>query len=253
VSSDALAAIAFAIVFHVAAIYSLSTADPPAPESWDDETTVELEPDPPPKPKVEVPKPPEPKPEPIQEPVKVIAKIDPKPTPRAEPKQTAPIQADEPDEETAGGDPDLPAPGGTLKMGDIVPGGTAMGGVGDSDNSGKGGSGKGTEKGGDGGDGKGNKKPTSIASIKKRAMPINNRDVIGDRRFNDIVGDVVVKLIVDQRGVVTKATLIKRLKPKVDSIALAWARKLRFTPAIDQNDKPVTSVVNFTFTFRPPT
>ena len=245
-----------ALLFHAGALGLLQTADEEDPDDWEDETIVELEPPelaelPRPKPPAPKPKPP---PEPVEEKPAVVLKPQPKVVAKAEPKRTPPpVVPDAPDEDTASGDPDLPAPGGTFKMEDIVPGGAAMGGVGSSNSSGTGGSGSGTEKGGDGGSGKGTKKPVSIASIKKKAMPINNRDVISDRKFNDISGNVVVKLIVDSSGKVVKATLIKRLKPEVDRIALGWAKQLRFKPAIDQNDKPVTSVVNWTFTFRTPT
>lgn len=250
-----LAAIISALVFHGAALGLLHTADGIGGDDWDDETEVEIVA--PPEPEPEPPKPEPPKPEPVEpvvekvEKVVVKERVAPKPV-RSEPTTKAPIVADEPDDETASGDPDLPAPGGIYKMEDVAPGGTAMGGVGSSKSSGKGGSGSGTAAGGDGGTGKG-KKPVSIASIKKKAIPINNRDVIGDRRFNDVTGNVVVKLIVDANGKVTKTTLIRRLKPEVDKVALAWAKKLKFKPAIDQDDKPVVSVVTWTFTFRPPT
>ena len=134
-------------------------------------------------------------------------------------------------------------------MADISLTGTLKGGVGASSRSGSGGSGEGSQKGGGEGTGVGPPKPVSIASIKTRAIPLNNPQL---SRVNKTFGDVVVKLIVDKNGRVTKATLIKRLDQESNEVALRAARKLRFRPAIDTNGKPVASIVNWTFTFDPP-
>ena len=181
----------------------------------------------------------------------MIAKVQPKPVPRNLPKveKAPPIQPDPSDLEPSPGDNSLPTPGGVFKMEDIAPGGTLKGGVGSATKTGSGGAGAGTGSGGGAGIGKGPPKPVSIAAIKKRAVPLNDPQI---SRVNKVFGDVVVKLIVDKTGKVTKATLIKRLDAEANAVALRTARKIRFRPALDANDKPVASVVNWTFTFDPP-
>ncbi len=101
-------------------------------------------------------------------------------------------------------------------------------------------------------------KPVSIAAIKKRAMPIGNTDFIQSKDYppkakeQGIQGKVKVKLVVNAKGRVVKRTLVKRLGYGLDQLALRYARKLRFTPAIDTNDRAVPSTVVWTFTFTLP-
>ena len=53
-------------------------------------------------------------------------------------------------------------------------------------------------------------------------------------------------------GKVTKATLIKKLGHGLDELALKRARALTFTPAKDDADRPVASIVVWEFTFTLP-
>jgi len=120
---------------------------------------------------------------------------------------------------------------------------------------------------GSGGGGKGNggvgvapppPKPVSIAAIKKKAMPIGNTDFISEKNYppvakqRGIQGKVKVKLLVNAKGRVVKRTLVKRLGFGLDRLALKFAAKLKFTPAINTDDKAVASTVVWTFTFTLP-
>jgi TonB family protein len=62
----------------------------------------------------------------------------------------------------------------------------------------------------------------------------------------------VVKLIVNDKGAVISRKIVKGPGFGLNKRALSLARKLRFTPAIDTDDRPVTSVVVWTFTFALP-
>jgi protein TonB len=143
-----------------------------------------------------------------------------------------------------------------IEMDDLGPAGSVKvtPGAGRAPGPGGGGSGGG----GGAGEGTGPPKPVSIASIKRRAMPIGDTDFtrIGDypveARQKRIEGDVIVELIVDERGRVIRRRVVKGLGHGLDQRALAMARKLRFEPAIDANDRPVTSKVPWTFTFTLP-
>jgi|GEM_PF-6914673 len=101
-------------------------------------------------------------------------------------------------------------------------------------------------------------KPVSIAAIKQRAMPIGNTDFIQEKdypaaaRQKGIQGQVKVKLVVNESGRVISRVLIKRLGYGLDQLALRYAKRLRFTPAVDTNDKRVASTVVWTFTFTLP-
>lgn len=121
--------------------------------------------------------------------------------------------------------------------------------------------GTGTSTGGGGTDPKGETRPApvSIASIKKRALPIGDtdyfdagRDYPAEARRREIEGAIKVRLVVDAEGKVTERKLVTRLGFGLDELALELASKLRFTPAIDSEDRAVASVVVWTFQFRLP-
>ena len=56
-----------------------------------------------------------------------------------------------------------------------------------------------------------------------------------------------LELVVDATGVVKSATLLNRLGHGLDELALARAKAIQFDPAKDTDDKPVSSVVVWTF------
>jgi protein TonB len=98
-------------------------------------------------------------------------------------------------------------------------------------------------------------KPVSIASIKRGARPIGDTDLIQARDYPEeakrlgIEGNVKIKLVVDQAGNVTSRSLVTKLGHGFDALALRYAKRLRFEPAVDTNDRPVASVVVWTFRF----
>jgi protein TonB len=101
--------------------------------------------------------------------------------------------------------------------------------------------------------------PVSVASIKTQAKPIGNTDYFNagkdyppDAKRLGIEGKVKVKLTVDDKGKVIKRVLVTRLGHGLDKLALKLAKKLKFKPAIDTNDDPVTSVLVWTFNFKLP-
>lgn len=116
----------------------------------------------------------------------------------------------------------------------------------------------GSSSGGDEGGGAAANAATSIATIKTRAMPRGDfayslvKDYPLQAKQLGIEGKIRVKLIVDENGVVTTATLLNRLGYGLDDLAARRARQLAFDPARDTNDKPVRSVVIWTFDFSLP-
>lgn len=63
-----------------------------------------------------------------------------------------------------------------------------------------------------------------------------------------IEGTVYLHILVDKEGRVRKVKIQKRVYPALDQAALAFGRKLRFTPAL-QRDKPVAVWVSIPVTF----
>ncbi len=117
---------------------------------------------------------------------------------------------------------------------------------------GKGGTGAGTGSGSGGGAGD---RPVSVAMIKTRAMPRGDfsyydlgRDYPTEAKQLGIEGDIRVRLVVDEHGTVKTATLLPPgLGHGLDALALSRARQIEFTPALDVDDRPVSSVVVWTF------
>ncbi len=138
----------------------------------------------------------------------------------------------------------IPVPVGTPRRGPTGPGGTGTG---------SGGGGQ------PGGTGAATPAPVSVAAIKRRAMPIGDTDFVEAHRDYPveakrlgIEGQVKVRLLVNKSGEVTSRKLITRLGHGLDELAMKLARRLRFEPAIDTDDRPVASVVVWTFTFTLP-
>jgi periplasmic protein TonB len=208
---------------------------------------VKVEPPPPPKlpqiqPRIEPP---------IVEPVRIRPRApDPEP-PKQPPPPTTPTPT--PTSESSGGGP-------VLNMPDLAPdarGTVAVvaGGGKQVTRPGRGGSGSGTG----GGSGSGHADlppppPVSIATIKSPAMPRGDygyidasRDYPVEAKQLGIEGPIRVRLIVDATGKVVTATLLNRLGHGLDELALERAKKIQFDPAKDTDDRPVTSVVVWTF------
>jgi protein TonB len=116
---------------------------------------------------------------------------------------------------------------------------------------GRGGAGTGTGAGS--GSGTGEIAAMSVATIKTRALPRGDysyeesKDYPADARRLGIEGKIRVKLIVDDTGAVKSAQLLNKLGHGLDELALARATRIAFDPAKDTDDKPVASVVVWTF------
>jgi protein TonB len=94
----------------------------------------------------------------------------------------------------------------------------------------------------------------SVATIKKRALPKGDygyfdagKDYPAEARQLGIEGAIRVRLVVDAEGKVTQARLLNKLGHGLDELAMKRARQLEFTPAVDTEDHPVSSVVVWTF------
>jgi protein TonB len=165
--------------------------------------------------------------------------------PEPEPVATAPVQA------PTGGD------GPVVAIDDLAP---AAQGVPVAHRSGSGGVGGGTGRSTGAGARSGTDPPApvSVATIKKLAMPRNDygyvlsKDYPPDAKRLGIEGTLKVRLVVDSSGKVISATLLDHLGYGLDELALAQARGFQFAPARDGEDRPVTSVVVWTFRMTPP-
>jgi len=118
---------------------------------------------------------------------------------------------------------------------------------------GLGGAGGGTGSGTGSGAGAG-EAPVSVATIKTRALPKGDfayynlgKDYPAEAKQLGIEGDLRVRLVVDEHGKVTSKVLLNHLGHGLDELALARAGAIEFTPAVDTQDRPVTSVVVWTF------
>jgi TonB family protein len=90
--------------------------------------------------------------------------------------------------------------------------------------------------------------------IKTRALPKGDfsyfdasKDYPSEAKALGIEGVIRMRLVVDDTGTVKSATPLNRLGHGLDELALARAKKIQFNPATDTNDKPVSSVVVWTF------
>lgn len=202
-----------------------------------------LKPPPPPVPEPEPQRPPEPAPRdpPKVRPAPAIRAVQPQAPP---PSETPPPPSPSPD---PGGSP-------VVSMPDIAPGATGVAvalGPRNTGRVGRGGTGGGTGSGSGGGSGEAPPVPVSIATIKTAARARGDYDYTKDypaeaRRLG-IEGDLRVRLTVDDKGKVKAAVLLNRLGHGLDELALARAREIQFDPARDTDDRPVSSVVVWTF------
>jgi protein TonB len=100
--------------------------------------------------------------------------------------------------------------------------------------------------------------PVSVAMIKQPALPkrdygyVLSTDYPPEARRLAIEGTLKVRLVVDTSGKVISATLLDRLGYGLDELALAQARTFEFAPARDADNRPVTSIVVWTFRMTPP-
>ncbi|MGE5181822.1 MAG: energy transducer TonB [Acidobacteriota bacterium] len=237
-----VAVIADAIVVTHPARYD---DDPPRVE------LIDIKYDPPPPPKAApLPEPEQPKVEPEPAPAVARERVA---QPHAPPRSETPPPPIEPPPSA----PASPDPGGApvLKIDDLAPAATGVevakgprthGAVG------RGGTGAGTGSGNGGGAGD---RPLSVAMIKTRAMPRGDfsyydlgREYPSEAKQLGIEGDIRVRLVVDEHGKVASATLLPPgLGHGLDALALSRARQIQFTPAVDSDDRPVSSVVVWTF------
>ena len=222
-----------------------------------------LHPDPPP-PKVELfdikiePPPPPPPPEaPVPQPAPVET-ARPIPVTRAPAvvQKIAAIQPAPPAIEPATA-PAEPAAGGeaVLTLDNVAPGavGVPVAHGKRTTTAGRGGSGGGLGAGTGSGSGSG-EAPVSVATIKTRALPKGDfsyydlgKDYPAEAKQLGIEGDLRVRLVVDEHGKVIGKALLNHLGHGLDELALARAGAIDFTPAVDTQDRPVTSVVVWTF------
>ena len=126
---------------------------------------------------------------------------------------------------------------------------------------GGGGKGTGSGTGSGSGEGSGSGPPvvTSVASIKTPAEAKEGFDYFDARKSYPaeakrlgVEGKLRVRLVVDAHGKVSQAKLLGTLGHGLDELALARARAIEFVPAKDSEDRPVASVVVWTFTFTLP-
>jgi TonB family protein len=247
------------VVLGIGLVIAGRFADKPEIE---EDTEVDIEPPPPkvvqkieppvivpPPPQIalpEIPKEPPPparEPQPVREP-RVVANPD--PTPGPEPEATDPEGAED-------GEP----PGDPIQLPDVYVSGDVEVGKGKGGGTGGSGGGSGTGAPPPGPETSG-PPPVSIAAIKKFAKPIGDVDFIADQHYPDdarrlrIEGEVKVRVKVDDKGKVTDRKLIKKIGHGLDEVALGLAAKLRFEPALDTNDRPVASIVIWTYRFQLP-
>ena len=213
---------------------------------------VELPPVPPP-----APEPPPPPPAPVE------PKVEPPRPQVARPRAASQIRT--PEAPPAKTDVPVPAaPSGgdqVVHMDDIAPSatGVAVAQGKPATRVGRGGAGGGTGTGSGAGSAEGNVKPVSIATIKTRAMPRRDYGYLAlgheypaEAKALGIEGQIRVRLIVNERGVVTSRVQLNKLGHGLDELAMKQAAELEFDPAKDTEDRPVASVVVWTFTMTLP-
>jgi protein TonB len=253
----AVIAIAGTFAVHVVlGVLGLALIDAVPPPEVKPPPVVELVdidvPRPPPPP----PPPPEPKaaePEPVA-PTPVAVKAE----PRARVRSTPPPPTNEPPPPPSNTPPSPDSGGGPVTtMEDIAPeakGTMAIPKGPRTSGSGRGGTGTGTGSGAGAGSSDAPPAPVSVATIKTRAMPKGDfsyvdasKDYPPEAKALGIEGVIRVRLVVDATGVVKSATLLNRLGHGLDELALTRAKTIQFDPAKDTDDKPVSSVVVWTF------
>lgn len=222
---------------------------PPEPPPKITLVDVEIKPAPPPPPpppqhaavvQPEAPKQEAPK---VTRPQRAVTRPRATPPPTNEPPPTTETSPD------SGGSPVV------TTMGDIAPAAVAHAVQGKPNRGyGKGGTGGGTGPGTGAGSSDAPPAPMSVATIKKRAMPKGDfsyfdasKDYPPQAKQLGIEGVIRVRLVVDDAGKVKSAVLLNKLGHGLDELALTRAKKIEFDPATDTDDKPVASVVIWTF------
>ena len=221
---------------------------PPKVELVDIEPLPVVTPPPPPVPE-EQPKQEAPPPEPVKQPVqqratKAVTRPSTPPPAEQPPPTTTPTSDD------SGGSP-------VTTMEDIAPAATGVAvakGPRNTGRIGRGGTGGGTGSGTGTGSSDATPAPVSVATIKTRAMPKGDfsyvdasKDYPAEAKALGIEGQIRVRLVVDDTGAVKTAVLLNKLGHGLDELALERAKKIVFDPAKDTDDKPVSSVVIWTF------
>jgi periplasmic protein TonB len=222
-------------------------APPPKVELVDIEPPPVMQPPPPPEraPEPEATPPPEPVKQPAQpRTTKAITR------PSTPPPTELPPPTTQPTSDDSGGAP-------VTTMEDIAPSATGVAVAKGPRNTGKigrGGSGGGTGSGTGTGSSDAPPAPVSVATIKTRAMPKGDfsyvdasKDYPAEAKALGIEGQIRVRLVVDDAGAVKSAVLLNKLGHGLDELALDRAKKIVFDPAKDTDDKPVSSVVIWTF------
>ncbi|HSD87866.1 MAG TPA: TonB family protein [Kofleriaceae bacterium] len=205
-------------------------------------------PDPPPAPlPLPAPSPAPPAPAPVK--TLRVARSQPAPPPTT-PPPTEPPPTTTPTSTDSGGDP-------VVAMDDIAPAATGVAvarGPRNTGHIGRGGTGGGTGAGSGAGSADAPPTPVSVATIKTRAMPRGDfsyvdasKDYPAEAKALGIEGVIRVRLVVDDGGTVKTAVLLNKLGHGLDELALERAKKIVFDPAKDTDDKPVSSVVVWTF------
>ncbi len=231
-------------------VYNPPRRIPPAPhvELVDIEPLPVLQPPPPPAPALKVPEPIVP--EEVREVRKAVVRTQVRPQTRTtEPPPTTNLPPPTTDQPTGGEQ--------VVVMDNVGPSATGVGvavGKRTSEKVGRGGAGGGTGAGSGSGSETAPPIPTSVATIKKRAMPKGEygywkagKDYPPEARQLGIEGKILVRLVVDDTGKVRSTTLVSKLGHGLDELALVRAKELVFDPAIDTDNRPVSSVVVWTF------
>lgn len=234
------------VAFDVVIVYTPH----PVPEIAPHVELVDLELPPPPKPP---PKPPEPEPAPAKPPPQRLAST--------QPHRSIPAQPDRAPDPTP--TPPPPATSTTAAGGrepyrldeDAARDGVGQRGKPTTDRIGPGGTGGGTGSGsGSGSAAVEAVHPVSVATIKTPAKPRGDFAYFDDAKSYPaeavqlgIEGAIKVQLVVDETGKIKRARLLTRLGHGLDELALQHANQLVFEPALDTDDRPVASVVVWTF------
>src|SRR5262245_34629488 len=205
---------------------------------------------------VKAPPPPPPEKDEPQPPVQDAPKTVQPAVQKAQPRRSAPPpKANEPpppaNEAPSGGAPVMTLDDAAANAVGTVP--VAVGKQVKSDRYGRGGTGTGTGT-GTGAGSSDTPPPVSVATIKQRALPKGDfsyfdasKDYPAEAKSLGIEGVIRVRLVVDENGKVKSTTLLNKLGHGLDELALARAKSIEFTPAKDTEDKPVSSVVVWTF------
>lgn len=75
--------------------------------------------------------------------------------------------------------------------------------------------------------------------------------ILAPEELRHLAGDVVMQLIVDERGLVSEVTVLSGVDPALDAFTAEAARELIFTPA-EVDGEPSAIAIEFTLSFAPP-